>query len=221
MVQLSVKDFEVVRVNRRDIEQFTEHWHYSHSINGLSCRYCFGLYRMDDEQFPTLIGAAIYGKPAMRGQGPKWHPDNPTSVLELRRLVCIDDTPKNTESYFIGQTLRWIRNNTDYELILSLADPYYGHSGTIYRATNFVYLGESAGDKVVSIAGKMWHPRVITMNKPFARTLQRKIKAGHESIEWIDKPGKHVYGFWLRKNKRIRPQPKSIQPSFQEWFDEQ
>ena len=217
---MSVKDFEVKRVNRRDIEQFMEHWHYSHSINGLSCQYCFGLYRMDDEQFPTLIGAAIYGRPAMRGQGPKWNPDNPESVLELRRLVCIDDTPKNTESYFIGRTLKWLKLNTDIELILSLADPYYGHSGIIYRATNFQFLGESAKDKVISIAGKMWHPRVITMDKPFARTLQRKIKAGHESIEWVDKPPKLVYGFRFKRGRcRPKAQVKSI--DFREWFEEE
>ena len=39
--------------------------------------------------------------------------------MELRRLVCIDDTPKNTESYFIGKTLRWLKHNTDVEVVVS------------------------------------------------------------------------------------------------------
>ena len=53
--------------------------------------------------------------------------------MELRRLCCIDETPKNTESYFIGRTLRWLRKNTGYKVVVSYADTHHGHEGTIYK----------------------------------------------------------------------------------------
>ena len=59
----------------------------------------------------TLIGAMIYGKIAMADVWKKYA-DNESDLIELRRLCCIDDTPKNTESYFIGKTLKWLKQNT-------------------------------------------------------------------------------------------------------------
>ena len=68
--------------------------------------YCFKLLRGDE-----LIGAMIYGRLAMANQWKKYS-DKIDDVIELRRLCCIDDTPCNTESYFIGRTLRWLKQNT-------------------------------------------------------------------------------------------------------------
>ena len=95
---MKVKEFRIKLLERKEVKEFIETWHYSKSINGLRVTYCFGLYNGDD-----LIGASIYGKPAMNNQASKWNPNNPDKLLELRRLCCIDDTPKNTESYFIGK----------------------------------------------------------------------------------------------------------------------
>ena len=64
--------------------------------------------------------------------------------MELRRLCCIDNTPKNTESYFISKTLILLRK-IGIRKVLSLADPNYGHNGGIYKASNFTLLGEERG----------------------------------------------------------------------------
>lgn len=219
---MSVTDFRVERVNRRDIKSFIETWHYSGSINGLSCLYCFAMFDdSKDERFPELIGAAIYGRPSMKGQANRWWPNNPDGVLELRRLSCIDDTPKNTESFFIGQTLKWLKLNTDKEYILSLADPHYGHGGTIYKATNFDFLGESSSARVMMIGDKQWHPRSLALDKPFARTLRRKIEVGHETVRHEYRPPKLIYGYHLkRKRHRSQKIERSATTNWSGWFDE-
>ena len=99
---MEVRDFKIRIIDRKVAEPFVEEWHYSKNINGLRITYCFGLYDGD-----ILIGVSIFGAPAMNNQASKWNPNNPSKLLELRRLCCIDDTPKNTESYFIGKCLRW------------------------------------------------------------------------------------------------------------------
>ena len=68
-----------------------------------------------------MIGAMMYGCISMQGVWKKYV-EKETDVIELRRLCCIDDTLKNTESYFIGYTLRWLRDNTEIKKVISYAD---------------------------------------------------------------------------------------------------
>jgi len=60
------------------------------------------------------------------------------NVWELARLWIDDCMPSNTESWFIAQSIRYIRKNrSDVEALVSYADPSQGHSGAIYKATNW------------------------------------------------------------------------------------
>ena len=133
---MKVSNFKVEPVPRSAIQSFVHKWHYSHDTNGVQQTQCFALF--DDMK---MIGAMIYALPSMKSTAAKYNPDNPLRCWELRRLCCIDDTPTNTESYFIGKTLRWIKQNTDIEVIVSYADLEQGHEGVIYKASNFHYLG--------------------------------------------------------------------------------
>ncbi len=81
------------------------------NINGLKSNYCFGLF--DNK---NLIGVIMYGQIAMANVWKKYVKKE-NDLIELRRLCCIDDTPKNTESYFIGFTLRWLKKNTTYSKV--------------------------------------------------------------------------------------------------------
>lgn len=91
----------------------------------------------------------LFGKIAMANVWKKYA-ENESDLTELRRLVCIDDTPKNTESWFIGRALKWLKNNTDIKIVLSYADETHGHSGVIYKASNFNYCGITAKGKLFS-----------------------------------------------------------------------
>lgn len=107
----SPKSYSVQPVARSEIRDFIEQYHYSHNINGLKSNYCFALY--DGE---AMIGAMIYGTMAMAGQWKKYTVDETTTqddVLELRRLVLVDDTVRNAETFFIATTLRWLKKHTE------------------------------------------------------------------------------------------------------------
>ena len=87
-----------------------------------------------------IFGAACLSKPVgIRCQGV--YSKSGKQVLELRRLALIDNTPKNTESYFIGNILRDLKRTKLYDGVLSYSDPNHGHRGIIYRASNFKYIG--------------------------------------------------------------------------------
>ena len=201
MSQLSkVIDYKVELSEYKVVKPLIEKWHYSHSVRGLHASYCFGLFDEDMFGFPKLIGGMIYGVPSSRmGQKSVRYGNEPGKVLELNRLCCIDDTPTNTESYFIGQTLKWLSSNTDYQVVVSYADPDYGHSGTIYKATNFLHYGMSGSDKVLIVDGEKYHRRFINKDTPAAYEIKRRYEDGDDNVYFKPTPEKHIYIYYLDK----------------------
>ena len=198
-------NYTVELVDRHAVRDFIEQHHYSHNINGLMSSYCFAMY---DQQ--RMVGAMIYGKLGMANAWKKYG-KSIDEVMELRRLVLVDDTPKNSESYFIGRTLRWLKANTAVTTIVSYADPNYGHSGVIYRATNFEHVGMTAPGKVIIWNGKKYHDKAIRTKykgelKPFAKRLRQALEDGE--AHYAKQLPKHIYVKNLRPGKG--PKPKKI-----------
>lgn len=196
----NVKDFTVVPSSIQNVRDFIEHWHYSSNVNGLRISHVFGLYHESH-----LIGAMIYGPLGMANTWKKYA-DSENEVVELRRLCCIDYTPKNTESYFIGKTLRWLKKNTDYKIVISYADTFHNHQGTIYKASNFEYCGLTAKGRVIDYDGKIYHDKCIRTYhtdkngnknlKPFAQRVKDALETG--KAKYIETPGKHIYLYKLK-----------------------
>ena len=206
---MSVTEYTVEEVPRKSIAKFIEKHHYSHNVNGVQSLYHFGLFREGNFGLPTMIGAMMYAHPSMPSTAAKYNPINPTKCLELRRLVCIDDTPKNTESYFIGQTFKWLKQYTDMEVVVSFADTHYGHDGVIYKATNFEYLGETAKGTVLMVDGKEMHSRSMNQKyRPYSREIKRRYDSGDENIFFKDSAPKNIYVYYL--NKKIKRKIKKL-----------
>jgi len=207
----SVTNFTVREVPFNVVAPFIEKWHYSHSAKGQSPKHCFALMHEGD-----MIGGMIYGFFAMRNQWKKYSVygvDDEFEVIELRRLVCIDETPRNTESYFIGQTIKWLKKNTNYRIIVSYADPHHGHAGTIYKATNFYHVGMTSPGKIIDYNGQRYHDKCIRdINKAHLRKTGERIPAQSavrlinalESGEakMVETPGKHIYVMPLNKKSK-------------------
>lgn len=197
---MSVKDYKVILCQRREITKFVETWHYSKSINGVISDYCFKL--MDGD---IMIGAIIYGRVAMANAWKKFV-DKPNQLLELRRLCCIDDTPKNTESYFISQTLKWIQKNLwEIKKIVSYADTMQGHEGTVYKASNFKHVGMTPKGKVIIYNGRQYHDKTIRTKykgklKPYAKRIKDALEDG--TAYYKKTTGKHTYVYELNSKGR-------------------
>ena len=195
-----VTDYKVELSEYKVVKPLIEKWHYSRSVRGLHTSYCFGLFDEDMFGFPKLIGGMIYGVPSSRmGQKSVRYGNEPGKVLELNRLCCIDDTPTNTESYFIGQTLKWLSSNTDYQVVVSYADPDYGHSGTIYKASNFIHYGMTGTDKVLMVDGEKYHRRFINRDFSAAYEVKKRYEDGDKNVYFKPTPEKHIYIYYLDK----------------------
>jgi hypothetical protein len=179
-----------------DVREFIETNHYSKSINGVKITQCF---RVDFEG--SLVGAVLFGQ--MSTTAWKKFGKSEVEVLELRRLVLIDECGKNSESRVIGICLRWIRKNIQsVKTIVSYADPMHGHSGVIYRAANFKFIGVTPSDKGFRDldTGKTYHSRALRTKykgdfKPFVKKLRKKLDDG--LLKTITLEGKNCYVFTL------------------------
>jgi hypothetical protein len=90
-------------------------------------RYYFGLFNNN-----ILVGCAVFGYPTGRMEQP---------LLELKRFYLTDSLPKNTGSWFMAKCIRQLKT-TEYDGIITYADPTQGHEGTLYKASNFQYIGK-------------------------------------------------------------------------------
>ena len=185
---------------RKEIVDFIETNHYSHNMNGVMSQYCFKL----TDEGGKIVGAMVFGKVGMANAWKKYA-EQESDIMELRRLVCIDDTPRNTESWFIGNALRWLKKNSSLLTIVSYADATHNHTGVIYKAANFEYRGMTAKGKMILFNGKMYHDKTIRTKykgklKPFAIKIKTALETGN--AKYIETKGKHIYVYKLHDKKR-------------------
>ncbi len=127
-------------------------WHYSKSAPNTSV-YRHGIYRAGVVLHGMAHGAAIWLPPTRRAAesvaGEDW-----SGVLSLSRLVCDPTLPPNAASFLLGRSMRLIDRGR-WPVLLTYADTALGHTGAIYKATNWVEIGSvAAGDTWVGRSGE-------------------------------------------------------------------
>ena len=209
--------------------------HYSGIWTKVS--YCLGLYIEDNSHSffsstDKLIGVATYGDPIGRhsGQSISELLDR-KEVLELTRLFVFDGYGCNIESWFVGQTFKWLKTHAKHiKGLISYSDPKAGHLGTVYQSTNWVYLGNRIRPNdswLFKFAenGEWQHGRTIF---PYYGTNNpTKIQKVIGKTFWIKKePRKHRYIYILDKSKKSRilkslKYPSLPYPKQSELFEEE
>lgn len=195
------KQLDVLPCDVKDIRSFVEEHHYSHSINGVKILQCFKVMYREE-----LVGGVIFG--SMSTTAWRKFADQENKVVELRRLILLDKAGKNSESHVISKTIKYIKDNFPaIEIIVSYADPWYGHTGIIYKASNFSFIGITNSDYAFydPAVGKVYHSRALRTKykgeyKPFVKKLRAKLEAG--LLEKVKLPGKYCYTYKIiRKNR--------------------
>jgi hypothetical protein len=179
-------NYWVDKVPTSEGKEFVKKHHYSHGIHNGPMTY--GLYR-DME----LIGVCAFANPCSEAVcASVFGLEHKRSVTELHRLVIIDDTPKNTESWFIVRALKMLkRDRPQYNAVLSFADATEGHLGVIYQATNAIYTGTSGkATFYLDQTGRLRHPRQNGKNI----TRQEAELRGWKPVK---REGKHRYLYVL------------------------
>ena len=203
--------FDIERIDYKTAMGLVVRYHYLH--RKAPCSFAFGLVCKCCKK---NVGVVVYGTPSSAplrggvcGLGEK------NNVIELTRLWIKDGTPKNTESFLIGNTI----SKVDKEVIVSYAELQQGHTGTVYQATNWIYTGLSAKRTNWTIEGQNKHCQTIA-DKYTAVEIREKYG---DKFNLVDRPRKHRYVYFNCKPKRkkellgklkykIEPYPKKNVP---------
>lgn len=191
--------------------EFIKKHHYSGGChNGPMC---WGLF--DGE---TLVGVCAFATPNSENvRASVFGKEHVDRVTELHRLVVLDQTPTNTESWFIVRALAGLLvYRPQLWAVLTFADGTEGHVGVIYQATNATYTGTTGRARFYrDTTGRLRHPRQNGHNV----TLVEAEDKGWVP-EWRD--AKHRYVYFVgspaerRKHRRmaaLEPKPFPRLPS--------
>ena len=164
-----------------NISHIFKEFHYKGNNMGGGISVCFAMFINN-----KLMGGSVLGKPR--------HQNKYKDCIDIRRMACLDISPFNSESYFLGQIIKWITCNTNYNYVLSYSDLTVGHKGTIYKASNFKEIGETSPTKYIEWNTKTYHPRSLSIDRDYSYKLREAIKAGRAFVR-TGKPKK----IWLYK----------------------
>lgn len=183
--------------------------HYTHAWT--ACRYSLGIFYRTDEvnalgDNEKLIGCLVYGFPVgARAANSVSDSITKDNILELTRLYCDDGYGSNIESYALGQSFKWFRENDKaIKILISYADNGQEHLGGIYQATNWIYQGMNTDIALMPNYGislsndpyKWIHSRTVfsMWGSGNLEHLRREIgKQGYKEFWRREEPPKHRY----------------------------
>jgi len=184
-----------LRISKGEFKDFNEllnKYHYKNNKIGGGISYNLVLKHKN-----KVVGGVVIGK--MR------HEKNYSKkAVELRRMVLSPDCPKNTASYFLSQCLKWIKKNTDIDIVYSFADTTL-HKGTIYKASHFIEVKRTKPTQSILWNNKLYHARSLTIDRPYSYRMREALKTG-EAQKVMGKE-KILYMFKIKrkthKNKKL------------------
>lgn len=224
----------------RVAKAFVLRHHYEGSYPAARVR--VGLFRGAD-----LVGVAVFSQP-VRDLVLRPLPGPSRLNVELGRFVLLDDVPANGETWFLARSFQILRDQ-GIEGVVSFSDPsprttaagavsFRGHVGTIYQASNGVYLGRARTDTRRLLSdGRVLHNRALAKVRKRDRGWRyvvdqlvaygaRPPASDEDLIAWLASvvptitrkerhQGNHKYAWGLTRSIRRSLPPSIAYPKFE------
>ncbi len=190
-VRAHARDYVTSRIAHAVAAPFIREHHYARGCANTSTE-AFGLFRRSE-----LVGAAVW-MPPTRVCAETVDREDWRRVISLSRLAVAPTEPTNAESFFIGAMLRAMNREGRWVSAVTFADESQGHGGTIYRATNWRYLGRTKPEPRWEDENGKQVSRLATKS----RTAGDMTKLGHRMV---GKFSKHKFVFRFRAAQHKSP----------------
>jgi hypothetical protein len=162
---IETSQYEVARIaDDRTARDFVCRHHYSGTYPAARVR--FGLYHQ-----AQLVGVAVFSVPVQARALSNIFGGDASNALDLGRFILLDEVPGNGETWFLARCREDLRR--DFVGMIAFADDnprtdaagrviLAGHIGTIYQASNAVYMGRGEGRTLWLLPdGSILSPRAI------------------------------------------------------------
>jgi len=181
-------------------------WHYSKGCSKAGIM--FGLFNgrgspiLGVSQWlpPTRVAAEFACK--LLGKDPgKWQ-----GVFSLSRLAVHPDVPKNGASFLIGQSVQCLMEaREECHTLVTYADESQGHTGAIYRATNWIEAGITApAPRWIDRAGRQVAKKATT-----TRTNAEMVALGY-FVDGVYTKRRFLMDLDKRKRRNARNKPVQL-----------
>jgi hypothetical protein len=192
----ALHDLRLIPISREDAKKLIVRNHYSHSIPG-GTKMSFGAVLNGRLLGVMTFGVGpFYGYKLVDGA-------TPDDVVTLTRLWLSDELPKNCESKMLGIALRSLKRDTSLKFVIAYSDPIFGHFGTIYQATNWLYTGLSYATGLYDIGdGVLHHSRSLAHQLGSHSILYLTLQGINAKI--VPQASKHRYIYFLDESYRHR-----------------
>lgn len=135
--KLRKSEWFVEDVSIKQAKELVEKYHYARGASHTRV-FTHGLY----DELGGLFGVAWWlppTKPTCQTVNKiEW-----TRVLSLSRMVVAPDVPKNACSFLLARSTNLIKKDGRFNSLVTYADESQGHSGHVYRASGWTYMGKS------------------------------------------------------------------------------
>lgn len=194
--QFNKQDWYVRPVELSIVSGMVEKYHYAKRCSTWHV-YSFGLFLKRD---PNVWGVTQWLPPS-RLAVDKFNQGAYKTTLILSRMVLHPLVPRNGASFLLGASVRQIAEAGRFDCLITYADTWQGHDGTVYKASNWNYEGMSDptqvwldGDGILTSAYRNGRKR----------TKSQMIADGNRLLGYYPK---HIYTLRLK----LKPQIKQLQ----------
>lgn len=168
--------------------------HYAKSATNTGV-YTHGLFHIDDQINP--IGVAWWLPPTKNAAIATFPEGDWRSVLSLTRLAIIDTAPRNSASFLLSKSMKLI-DVEKWKCLVTYADTWRNHTGAIYKACNWEYMGMTKPSPVfINEKGLMMGRKRGSKNL----TINDLSELGFKKIGDY---AKHKFRFILKKNTKFK-----------------
>lgn len=136
--RLRKSEWEVRACSLKEAQDFIRQHHYSKGGSNTAV-YTHGLYRLQDQ---TLYGV-VWWIPPTRAACESVNKAQWKKVLSLTRMAVLPGAPKNACSFMLAASVKMIRKEGRFVSLVTYADESQGHSGGVYKASGWEYVGRT------------------------------------------------------------------------------
>ena len=180
-----------------------ENWHYSKSVPVPP------LLKIGVWEFGKYVGCIIFSRGAsptlLRPYGLQQNEGCELTRIAMTKHRC-------AVSQAIKHALAFLKKMCpELRLVVSFADPQYGHHGGVYQAGNWLYLGVTAPSVEYWHSGKRLHSRQVSEKGWNVQQGQRRKTVRPSECDVVKTQGKHRYLMPLDKAMRAQIEPLAKQ----------
>lgn len=143
---------------------------------GNTATFRHGLYRRED--WPLVVMGAAIWIPPTKGAAITTFDGDWRRVLSLSRLVLAPEVPTNGASFLLARSTKRIAASGAWDCLVTYADEWQGHTGAIYRAAGWEYVGRTKPQRIYVRDGVM----ISRKAGPHTRTHTEMLALGAECV---------------------------------------